>query len=423
MSSAIEPADTQAALAPNQRYRLFAVLGGLYLAQAIPSYLFVAALPPIMRELGVSRTAIGAMSILLLPLVLKFLWAPWVDRIRPFARAHRAGWVFITQSLTILAILALIMVGPTEVNAIIAIGFAASLLISTQDIATDGYAAKYLPEADRAIGNAIQGGSVAFGVVIGGTLGLVLYHHIGWTGMLVTIAAISLLPLIAAAMMREDDPVPGAAPAPRPSIRAFLKRPEARQILWIALTYRASEGLVKAMEGSYLVDAGIPLDQIGYLSGLSATTAGLAGSAIAAWMVKRQGLSFVLALLGGMRTICFALFAAHALGAVVGVWPLFGAAGFQTLIRYMEIVALYSLFMAVTTSDQPGTDFTILACAQLLVYLAGSMLAGKLADTMGYGVLFSLATAISAIAVIATVRMLSQAKIMHLPGTGAIKAG
>jgi PAT family beta-lactamase induction signal transducer AmpG len=423
MSSATEPARLPAALAPGQRYRLFAVLGGLYLAQAIPSYLFVAALPPIMRELGVSRTAIGAMSILLLPLVLKFIWAPWVDRIRPFARAHRAGWVFITQSLTILAILALILVGPTEVNAIIVIGFVASLLISTQDIATDGYAAKYLPEADRAIGNAIQGGSVAFGVVIGGTLGLVLYHHIGWTGMLVTIAAVSLLPLVAAAMMREDDPVPGAAPAPRPSVRAFLKRPEARQILWIALTYRASEGLVKAMEGSYLVDAGIPLDQIGYLSGLSATTAGLAGSAIAAWMVQRQGLSFVLALLGGMRTICFALFAAHALGAVVGVWPLFGAAGFQTLIRYMEIVALYSLFMAVTTSDQPGTDFTILACAQLLVYLAGSMLAGKLADAMGYGVLFSLATAISAIAVIATVRMLAQAKIMQPPGTRAAQAG
>jgi MFS transporter (putative signal transducer) len=389
------------------RYRLFAVLGGLYLAQAIPSYLFVAALPPIMREAGVSRTAIGSMSILLLPLVIKFIWAPWIDRIRPFARAHRAGWVFITQTGTILSILALIAVGPLDVTRIIAIGFVASLLISTQDIATDGYAAKYLPEADRAIGNAIQGGSIAFGVVIGGTLGLVLHHYIGWTGMLVTIAAISLLPLIAAAMMREGDPAPSEA-AKRPSIRAFLRRPEARHILWIALIYRASEGPVKAMEGSYLVDAGVPLNQIGYLSGISATTAGLAGSAIAAWLVKRQGIAFVLALLGGLRTLCFLLFACHAFGAVVGAWPLFGAAGFQTLIRYMEIVALYSLFMAVTTSEQPGTDFTILACAQLLVYLAGSMLAGKLADTLGYGALFSLATAISAVAVIATVRMIAR---------------
>ncbi|MCV9937818.1 MFS transporter [Boseaceae bacterium BT-24-1] len=392
------------------RYRLFAVLGGLYLAQAIPSYLFVAALPPIMREAGVSRTAIGYMSILLLPLVIKFVWAPWIDRIRPFARAHRAGWVFITQTGTILCMLALIAVGPLDVGKIIAIGFVASLLISTQDIATDGYAAKYLPEADRAIGNAIQGGSIAFGVVIGGTLGLVLHHYIGWTGMLVTIAAISLLSLVAAAMMREGDPTPSEA-GKRPSIRAFLRRPEARQILWIALIYRASEGLVKAMEGSYLVDAGVPLNQIGYLSGISATTAGLAGSAIAAWLVKRQGVAFVLALLGAARTLCFLLFACHALGAVVGAWPLFGAAGFQTLIRYMEIVALYSLFMAVTTSDQPGTDFTILACAQLLVYLAGSMLAGKLADTLGYSALFSLATAISGIAVIATVRMIARSSV------------
>lgn len=391
------------------RYRLLAVLGGLYLAQAIPSYLFVAALPPIMREAGVSRTSIGYMSILLLPLVLKFAWAPWIDRIRPFARAHRAGWVFLTQSGTILCILALIAVGPFDVTKIIAIGFTASLLISTQDIATDGYAAKYLPEADRAVGNAIQGGSIAFGVVIGGTLGLVLHHHIGWTGMLVTIAAISLLPLVAAAMMRESDPTPNEV-TKRPSIRAFLLRPEARRILWIALIYRASEGLVKAMEGSYLVDAGVPLNQIGYLSGISATTAGLAGSAIAALLVKRRGITFVLALLGGMRTLCFLLFACHALGAVVGAWPLFGAAGFQTLIRYMEIVALYSLFMAVTSSDQPGTDFTILACAQMLVYLAGSMLAGKLADALGYGALFSLATAISAAAVVATVIMIRPGK-------------
>ncbi len=407
--SATTSADGNSAQPKMGRNRLFAVLGGLYLAQSIPSYLFVAALPPIMREVGVSRTAIGSMSILLLPLVIKFIWAPWIERIRPFARAHRAGWVFLTQIGVIATILALITVGPTQIGWIIAIGFVASLLISTQDIATDGYAAKYLPEADRPIGNAIQGGSIAFGVVIGGTLGLVLYEHIGWTGMLLTIAAVSLLPLIAAAMMRETDPVPDAS-APRPSIRAFLRRPEARQILWIALIYRASEGLVKAMEGAYLVDAGVPLTQIGYLSGISATTAGLGGSILAAWMVKTRGLAFVLALLGGLRTLCFLLFAAHALGVVAGAWPLFGAAGFQTLIRYMEIVALYSLFMAVTTSEQPGTDFTILACAQLLVYLAGSMIAGKLADAIGYGWLFSIATLISALAVIATVRMIASHK-------------
>lgn len=72
-----------------------------------------------------------------------------------------------------------------------------------------------------------------------------------------------------------------------------------------------------------------------------------------------------------------------------------------------RFVALYSLFMSVTSSEQPGTDFTILACAQLIIYRIGSMLSGKIADLLGYGQLFGLATALSAFAVVATVQILA----------------
>ncbi len=390
---------------PQSRLRLFVILAGLYLAQSIPSYLVVAAIPPIMRELGVSRSAIGLISILMLPLVLKFLWAPQVDRLRPIARAHRAGWVLITQLGIIAAILSLAFVDIRNVHLFLAIGFVMAILLSTQDIATDGYATKSLAARDRPIGNAIQGGAVAFGVVIGGTTSLVIYHHFGWQPMIYFVAAVSLVPLAAAFAMREHEPPPTPS-TPRPSLSAFLRRPDARRILMIALIYRASEGLVKAMEGPYMVDQKVPLDVIGYLSGGSAVTAGLIGSGVAAFLLTRMGNGRVLALLGTLRTVCFLLFTLHAFGVVSGYWPLFGAAGFQTLIRYMEIVALYSLFMAVASSDQPGTDFTVLACAQLLVYLIGSSMAGVLADLFGYGVLFALATGISAVAVVVTWRML-----------------
>lgn len=390
------------------RRRLFIVLAGLYLAQGIPTYLFAAALPPILRDHGVSRTAIGFLSLLMLPLVFKFLWAPLIDRVRPFARAHRAGWVVLTQSGIIVGILVLTLVGPQQVGWIFAIGLATALLLATQDIATDGYAAKYLAPRDRPIGNAIQAGSVAGGVIVGGTLGLVLYRHAGWDVMLGVVGLISVLPLFAAFAMREHDPDAPGRSLDRPSILAFLRRPEAVRVLWIALIFRASEGLVKAMEGPYLVDAGIPLDVIGYLSGLGAAAAGLAGAAVAALLLKRWGEGPVLAMLGGLRTLCFAIFAVHALGIVEGVWPLFGASVLQTLIRYMEIVALYSLFMSVTSSSQPGTDFTILACAQLVVYLVGSSLSGVLADLMGYGALFSLSVILSGVAVMGTLFLLNK---------------
>lgn len=388
------------------RWRLFVILAGLYLAQSIPSYLFAAALPPILRQSGVSRSAIGLIAILFIPLVLKFLWAPYIDRFRPLARRHRAGWIIITQTATICCLVALAFVDPTRIGVVLMIGMAVSVLVSTQDIATDGYATKNLAPEDRGIGNAIQGGAIAIGVVLGGMLALMLYDRIGWTATVLIVAAVSALPLIAAFAMRERDPQGPTAAAKRPSILAFLKRAEAREILIIALVYRASEGLVKSMEGPYLVDRGVPLDWIGYISGGGAVTAGLGGAAIAALLLRRLGNGSVLTLLGALRTLCFLLFALHALGVITGYVPLFGAALFQTLIRYMEIVALYSLFMSVSSSDQPGTDFTVLACAQLIVYLAGSMVAGLLADLLGYGALFLLATAISAIAVAVTAKLL-----------------
>ena len=400
------PLPGEAGTPPIGRLRLFIVLAGLYLAQSIPSYLLVAAIPPIMREQGVSRTAIGLLSVLMLPLVLKFLWASRVDRLRPIARAHRAGWILITQTGTVFAIALLAFIEPTDTSAFLAIGFVISLLVSTQDIATDGYATRQLAVRDRPFGNAIQGGAVAFGVVIGGTLSLVIYHHLGWRPMIWTMAALSLLPLAAAFAMRESDDAAPGEPRPRPSLKAFWARPEAREILIVALVYRASEGFVKAMEGPYLVDRGVPLDIVGYLSGSAAATAGLVGSGLAAVLLLRLGTPGVLTLLGGLRTVCFALFALHAFDLVTG-WPtLFGAAAFQTLIRYMEIVALYSLFMAVASKDQPGTDFTVLACAQLVVYLVGSSLAGIIADRIGYGALFALSAALSLAAVLFTRRQL-----------------
>ena len=390
----------------SDRWRLFVVLAGLYLAQSIPAYLFAAALPPIMRQSGVSRSAIGLIAILFIPLMLKFLWAPYIDRFRPIARRHRAGWIIITQTATICCLVALAFVDPINIAAVLTIGMAVAILVSTQDIATDGYATKNLAPEDRGIGNAIQGGAIAIGVVLGGMLALMLYDRIGWTATVLIVAAVSALPLVAAFAMREHDPAGPTTPSARPSILRFLKRPETREILIIALVYRASEGLVKSMEGPYLVDRGVPLDWIGYISGGGAVTAGVAGSAIAAVLLRQIGNGGVLALLGGLRTLCFLLFALHAFGILTGYVPLFGAALFQTLIRYMEVVALYSLFMSVSSSDQPGTDFTVLACAQLIVYLAGSLVAGVLADLMGYGALFLLATVISGLAVAVTAKLL-----------------
>ncbi|WP_283176606.1 MFS transporter [Gemmobacter sp. 24YEA27] len=374
--------------------RRYAVLAALYIAQGVPSYVVAAAVPPILRENGVSKEAIGMLALIMLPLALKFLWAPWIERFNPLrALGPRRGWIVPMQLATALCIFALALIAPTNIPALFVIGLTLALTTSTQDIATDGYAVLTLAPQERATGNAIQGGAVAASVLIGGTASLLIYQHFGWQVTMIIMGFVTLLPLIILPWMYEDQVRP--APRHRPSIRAFLARPEALSVLGLALFYRASEGLVKAMEGAYLVDAGMPLDWIGYLSGAAAASVGLGGAALAAILVKGRGAHQTLVLLGSLRSLCFAIFTLHAFGVLGGLYPVGAAAVFQTLIRYMEIVALYSLFMQVCSSDQPGTDFTLLACAQMIVYQFGGVASGFIAAKLGYGGLFLIATLIS----------------------------
>lgn len=392
------------------RIRLFVTLTGLYLAQGIPIYLIAAALPPVLREQGVSRTAIGIFSLLMLPLVVKFAWAPLVDRLRLLPIGHRRGWIVPMQMVCSASILAMAFIEPVNMTGLFIICMIIAVAMSTQDIATDGYATRKLKDTDRSIGNACQGGAVAFGVVIGGSLSMFLFETWGWQSTLLLVAALTLAPLAVTPLMDETEADEqfraDRGNRPRPSLKAFFQRPEAVQILIVALVFRASEGLVKAMEGPYLVDAKLPLSWIGYLSGGSAATAGLIGSIAAIGLIRWQGTTAALITLGVLRTLCFMMFTAHALGISESIYTVMGAAGFQTFIRYMEIVVLYSLFMSVSSKDQPGTDFTLLACAQLLVYLVGSSISGVLADRLGYGELFAISTGLSALAVLLTALLL-----------------
>ncbi|MFN4277867.1 MAG: MFS transporter [Ferrovibrio sp.] len=399
---------------PAGRTRLFAALLGLYVAQGIPMYLYAAALPAILRDGGISRSAIGMIGILMAPMMLKFLWAPLVDRtpLRLFGLArlgHRRSWILPTQLGVIGLLVLFAFMPPTNMWVVLGLGFCVIMLSSTQDIATDGYATERLKASERGRGNAIQGGSVAIGVVIGSSLTLYLYSQYGWTPTILILAGLSGLTLLSTLLMDEPhaDTVMPASPAAaqtRPSLRAALKDPITYSVLGFALIYRASEGITKAMEKPFLVDNGLSLEVIGYLSGASAATAGLFGAALAAWTIKRYGLWGTILGLGLLRSAVFlgcGVYAALGL-QMHGLLILLVAC--NTVSRYMEIVALYTLFMGAAAKERAGTDFTLLSCAQLFIFMAGSLVSGVLADAVGYVGLFAVATLLSVLSLWAALR-------------------
>ena len=388
--------------------RRYASLAGLYVAQAIPIYLIIAALPAIFREQGVSRSFIGAIALLFLPWILKFLWAPLIDRTTLWRRlGRRRSWILPMQSVNVAMLLVLSQLSPAEDLAMImAVMTVIAFAASTQDIATDGYAVEMLRASERAYGNAIQGGSVAVGVVVGSGLALLIYDHAGWQAMTLSIAGLATLAALPLALMEAEPSPETAKETARPSLLAFLRRREVLPVLAFALVFRCSEGLVKAMEQPFLVDKQLSLSLIGLTSGVSAATVGLLGSVLAALIIRKAGLFACLYGLGLARTLCFGLFAVAALLPEVPASALVALVGLNTIIRYMEIVGLYSLYMGACSARQPATDFTLLSCAQLLVYMAGSLVSGVLADWIGYTALFALATLLSLAAIIFCMRLI-----------------
>ncbi|WP_299546280.1 MFS transporter [uncultured Tateyamaria sp.] len=382
---------------PNSKISV--ALTGLYLAQAVPLYLVAAALPPILRANGVGLDVIGGLGILLAPWVLKALWASLVDHYSHHQKIGRKMIVTGCLLVTLSGILALSTLDPVnDATVFFPILMAMSLSSATQDIASDGWAVEHLPPADQPGGSALQGGAVALGVVIGGSGTLVLYDLLGWSQALWMMAGLTVLLVLPFLRLPEET---GRRLLPtdrgRPKLMRFTSVEGAWSMLAFALIFRLPEGLVKALEQPFLVDQGFTLSEVGAISGGSAAAVGVFGALVAAWLIRLWGLLPFLILLICGRTLAFGAFYAAATTGITQ-WMLIALSVFDTFLRYIEIVGLFTAFMRFASLRQAATDFTLLTSATLLMYMIGGILAGQLAEAMGYGPVFLTAALLSGIA-------------------------
>jgi len=136
------------------RDRRLAVIFLLGMASGYPWVLIGSAMSAWLSELGISRSAIGLIGGVTAMYAVNFLWAPVLDRFRPFwlgRLGKRRGWIVAMQLGLFLATLALSRVQPGEML----LGTGAILLLiaffsATQDIAIDAYRVELIPREDQA---------------------------------------------------------------------------------------------------------------------------------------------------------------------------------------------------------------------------------------------------------------------------------
>lgn len=226
------------------------------------------AFPVILRVEGFPLDVIGFMQFAGLAYLLKFLWAPLLDR-GGMEKNHYKRWTFWTGVISGLLLIAL---GTFDLKAdfslIVTLIMINSVIISTQDIAVNALYIKLLSFEDRGAGSSSKILSMNIGSILGSGLFLLIYNHFGWQVSLTGMGIISLAVLIPLSRLEErQHQHKGSTPRNWIAFFTFFKRKGMTR--WIILTVlnAISISAIYFLIKPFLVDSGISPDTIALLVG------------------------------------------------------------------------------------------------------------------------------------------------------------
>ncbi len=384
------------------------LLTGLYFAQGLPFGFFTQAIPVLLRDAGLSLTAISLTSFLYLPWGIKFLWAPAVDRL-----GTRRGWILGTQFASAGVAFALAATDLSGSLRWLFVAIAAiNLFSATQDIATDGLAVRLLGPRDRGLGNGIQTGAYRIGMIAGGGGLLWLFSLGGWRILLLALGGLILLCTVPVVLLARDegpDGAPRTVGPPEPGLGtawwARLRRPGVIALIALLAVYKFGNAMISAIAGPFLHDASLSLTEIAVVSGALSSAGALAGSALGGWLAFRYGRRPALLFGGVTQTVTIALYVVAALG--VGGFPMVVAASLtEHVFGGAATVALFTLMMDASEREYAGADYTLLACAVVAAQGAAGFAGGVSGDALGYPVTFTIGMVLSGLGCAVFVRAL-----------------
>lgn len=386
------------------------VLLTLYLTQGLPHGFFSQALPTLLRQQGMSLEAIGLMSLVALPWVLKFLWAPLLDHYQPLKRltggridGHiRKTWIISANAVAALVLIAIASI-PLDVwiNQA-AVGLACALLVLTifvvtQDIATDALAVENIALAQRGLGNSVQVAGYRLGMIVGGGALLAIFAQLGWTGTLWALAGLMLLGLLPLWFWQPAVVKVDKAPVLTHWL-GFLRLPGAGAWLLLLLTYKVGDAFGTVMIRPHLVDLGVTLPEFAELLGVWGTIAGLLGAVLGGVLLKYLPRMQALILFVCLEGIAIGLYSLLTALDWTLIYSLIIAEHFT---GGMATVALFTVMMDRCREFSAGSDYALQSCLVVLSTLLASSLAGFFAANFGYTMHYYVAAGLCGLALLA----------------------
>jgi PAT family beta-lactamase induction signal transducer AmpG len=372
--------------------RVFAALT-LGFASGLPFNLPGSTLQAWAASLDVDLKTIGWLTLVSMPYVFKFLWAPLMDRFAPAMLGHRRGWIFLLQLALVLAI-ALMGINPPDerLYAIAVLAMLVAFLSASQDVVIDAYRTDVLRPEERGPGS----GTAQFGwrvaIWVSGSIALILSGIIGWRNTYFAMAA--LMGLTAFFTMRAPEPERQMMP-PRTfaeaviePLRDFIGRNGVWLLAGFIILYKMGDAFALSLLTPFLIKGiGFSAMEVGAYSKTTILISTLLGLLVGGAALTRLSLWKSLLIFGILQAVTnlgYAVLAAT--GKNVGVMVM--AVGFDNFVGGMGSVAFATFLITLCNLRFSAFQYALLSALASIPRTFLGPVAGWLATTIGWEGLF-----------------------------------
>ena len=179
-----------------------------YFTQGFPVGLFFYAVPSWMAASGASTgTVAAAVGMAALPWSLKLVNGFLIDRYTFLPMGRRRIWIIGAQAMLVLVLLAGAVISPphSDVLMLSAIGFAANLAVTFQDVGIDSLAVDIMPENERAKAGGVMFGAQVIGISAATALGGAMLQTFGFSACMIVAACVPAAVMVYGMLIRERE--------------------------------------------------------------------------------------------------------------------------------------------------------------------------------------------------------------------------
>lgn len=370
-----------------QRNMLICLLIGF--SSGLPLWLILNLLPAWLADSQVSLKTIGAMSLIMLPYTWKFLWAPFMDRVKlPLGR--RRGWMWVSQLVLLICIALYGQLDPSQdMQLIVMLSVLVAILSATQDVVIDAYRRDLLDDATLGLGNALHVNAYKLASLVPGSLALILADHLAWNQVFM-ITALFMLPGLATSLWVKEPinvilPTTLRAATLEPLLEFITRRgwKMACLILLFTLLYKLGDSMATALATPFYLQMGYSKTEIGEVAKMAGLIASVMGGLLGGlWMIQ-LGITRALWIFGVAQAIPILGFAVLAISAH-DIWLLAGVIGLEALGTGMGTTAFVAYIASQTDRRYSATQFALFTSLSAVPRSVMNASTGWLVEAFGW---------------------------------------